>query len=134
MNRHRCLPAAKTHSEPSGATNPAATAGCRGRRTRLFIALWALLAAATLHIESVFGQTTSGSFRGTVTDQTGAAAPSARLRVTNTGTGVWLEAVTNGSGEYVVPNAPPGVYDLRVSLVGFETLEMRGVTLLVNQT
>ena len=102
--------------------------------TRVFLALWAVLAVLPFGIGSAFAQTTSGSFRGTVTDQTGAAVPLARLRATNTGTGVWLEAVTNGSGEYVVPNVPPGVYDLKVTLTGFETLEMRGVTLLVNQT
>jgi hypothetical protein len=105
----------------------------RGRRARSMIALCAVLAVAAIHLETGFSQTTNGTFRGTVSDQTAAAVPSARIRVTNTETGVWLEAVTNGSGEYVVPNVPPGLYDLKVSLVGFETLEMRGLTLLVNQ-
>ena len=84
-------------------------------------------------MQAIFGQTTNGSFRGTVLDQSGAAVPKARLQITNTGTGVSFEAVTNGSGEYVVPSVPPGVYNIRVSLQGFETLESRGVTLLVNQ-
>jgi carboxypeptidase family protein len=101
---------------------------------RLLVALWLVLAVWFLNVGTGLAQTTNGSFRGTVTDQSGGAAPRARLRVTNVGTGVWLEAVANESGEYVVPNVPPGDYNIRVSLEGFETLETRGVTLLVNQT
>lgn len=93
----------------------------------------AALAVAGLGSQMAFGQTTNGSFRGTATDESGAAVPGALVRVTNVGTGVALEAVTNGSGEYVVPNVPPGVYNIRLTLEGFETLDSRGVTLLVNQ-
>jgi hypothetical protein len=92
-----------------------------------------VLAIALLSAWPGSAQTTNGSFRGTITDPSGAATPGAHLRVTNTNTGVTQEAVTNGSGEYVVPNVPPGVYDVRVSLQGFETLESKGITLLVNQ-
>jgi hypothetical protein len=92
-----------------------------------------ILLVAFAGLSAVFGQTTNGSFRGTVLDMTGAAVPGARVQVTNTGTGVSLEAVTNGTGQYVVPSVPPGVYNIRLSLQGFETLESQGVTLLVNQ-
>jgi len=101
---------------------------------RLLVALWLVLAVWFLNVGTGLAQTTNGSFRGTVTDQSGGAAPRARLRVTNVGTGVSLDAVANESGEYVVPNVPPGVYDIRASLEGFETLDTRGITLLVNQT
>ena len=96
-------------------------------------ALLLLLLLVGLPLSEAVGQTTNGSFRGTVTDQSGAAVPGARVQITNTGTGVSLEAVTNGSGEYVVPSVPPGVYNIRLSMQGFETLESQGVTLLVNQ-
>jgi hypothetical protein len=79
-------------------------------------------------------QTTNGTFRGTITDQSGAAIPGARIEVTNTATGSSLDAVANGQGEYVVPNVPPGVYNLKVTSQGFQTLQTQGVTLLVNQT
>jgi len=80
-----------------------------------------------------FAQTTNGSFRGTITDQSGGAVPNAQVRVTNAGTGVFLTATTGGSGDYVVPNVPPGVYNIRVTLTGFETLDTQGVTMQVNQ-
>jgi hypothetical protein len=105
----------------------------RVRGARLLTALWAVLAVVAVSSGSAWSQTTNGSFRGTVTDQTGGAVRGAQIRVTNTGRNVSVEALTNDSGEYVVPNVPPGTYDLRLSLVGFETLETRGVTLLVNQ-
>lgn len=104
----------------------------RDTRFRLLVMVCILL-AWSLNIGTGFAQTTNGSFRGTVTDQSGSAAPGARLRITNVGTSVSLDAVANDSGEYVVPNVAPGVYNLRVSLEGFETLETQGVTLLVNQ-
>lgn len=104
----------------------------RQHRAAFFFGLCTILLAA-FQAPPALAQTTNGSFRGTVTDQTGGAVPGARIRATNAGTGVWLEAVTNASGEYVVPNVPPGVYNLKVTLTGFETLETRGVTLLVNQ-
>jgi len=110
------------------------TARTRFMRLRLLVALCTLLAGWLLNIETGLAQTTNGSFRGTVTDQSGGAAPGAKLRITNAGTGVSLDAVANPSGEYVVPNVPPGVYNIRVSLAGFETLDTQGVTLLVNQT
>lgn len=80
------------------------------------------------------GQTTNGSFRGTITDQTGAAIGGAKVQVTNTGTRVSFEATTNDSGEYVIPSVPPGLYDIRVTMGGFETIESRAIELLVNQT
>lgn len=100
-------------------------------RGGLVLLLFWLVAGLPLPV--VFCQTTNGSFRGTVTDQSGAPVPGTRVQITNTGTGASLEAVTNGSGEYVVPSVPPGVYNIRLSLAGFETLESLGVTLLVNQ-
>ncbi len=104
------------------------------RRSRLLIAVGTLLAGWLLNTETGFAQTTNGSFRGAITDQSGGGAPGARVRVTNTGTGVSLDAVSGASGDYVVPNVPPGVYNIRVSLEGFEMLETTGVTLQVNQS
>jgi len=115
---------------------PAGSAGGAERRVRavrLLTALSAVLAVFAFCSEFAWSQTTNGSFRGTVTDQTGGAVRGAQIRVTNTARNVSAEALTTDSGEYVVPNVPPGTYNLRVSLMGFETLETRGVTLLVNQ-
>lgn len=95
--------------------------------------LLAFLVIAPFGTESLVAQTTSGSFRGTITDQTAGAIPGAHVQVRNTATGTTLEAVSNAQGEYVVPNVPPGTYNLTATLQGFETLEMQGITLQVNQ-
>jgi hypothetical protein len=100
-------------------------------RAAPFALLFILLAG--LVPEGLFGQTTNGSFRGTATDQSGASVPGVRIRITNTGTGASQEAISNGSGEYVIPNVQPGTYDIRLTLEGFETIESRAVTLQVNQ-
>jgi hypothetical protein len=79
------------------------------------------------------GQTTNGSLRGTVKDVTGSVIPGVSVQVTNSGTGVSSQVLTNAAGEYVVPNVPPGVYNIHLIEQGFESIESRGVTLLVNQ-
>ena len=80
-----------------------------------------------------FAQTVNGSFRGTVTDTTGAAVPHATIKITNEGTGVSRETNTDTAGNYVLPEIPPGVYTVSASFTGFTTVENTGVTLLVNQ-
>lgn len=82
---------------------------------------------------AALGQTTSGSFRGRVTDQSGAAVPGASVQVTDIGKGVSRETKTDTSGYYEFPDMPPSTYDLTVTFRGFQTVSNRGVVLLVNQ-
>jgi hypothetical protein len=97
-----------------------------------------IISLATLMIlwlpKSNLAQTVNGTFRGTVTDSSGAVVPGATVTVTNTATGVSRTAIADAGGSYVLTELPPGVYDFKVISTGFATLESRGVTLLVNQT
>ena len=95
--------------------------------------LWIIAVLTTLEPEVGFSQTVNGSFRGTVTDQTGAAVPGASVKATNSATNFSRETKTDGTGSYVLPEMPPGEYNFNVSSTGFGTILNQGVTLLVNQ-
>jgi hypothetical protein len=69
----------------------------------------------------------TGSITGHVTDESGAAMPGATVTVTNTGTGVARETVTNTVGLYSVQALQPGSYDVKVALSGFAARERKGV-------
>jgi hypothetical protein len=81
-----------------------------------------------------FGQSTTGTLVGTVTDPTGAVIAGARVRVANEGTGVNFDAVTNASGDYVVPNLPAATYRVKVEAPGFRPAEITQIRLLLNAT
>src|SRR5581483_1739117 len=78
-------------------------------------------------------QITDGTFRGTVTDTSGAAVPGAHVQLRNTVSGVLRETTVDANGQYLFPSVPPGTYDLVASLQGFDTIRNQGVILLVAQ-
>lgn len=74
-----------------------------------------------------------GSINGMVTDQTGAAIPSASVTATQMATGVKARTATNGAGQYVFPALPPAVYTLSVDANGFSSFTQEQVTLQADQ-
>ena len=52
------------------------------------------------------GQEITGTFVGTVKDQSGAVVPGARVTILNQGTGLTRTIATDQSGNYVEPGAP----------------------------
>src|SRR5436190_3220687 len=81
-----------------------------------------------------YAQSTTGTLVGTVTDATGSVVAGAKIRVTNVGTGVSIDTVTNASGDYTVPNLPAASYRLRADLTGFRSVDVTDLRLLLNQT
>lgn len=81
----------------------------------------------------VWGQTT-GSFIGDVNDPAGLAVPGATITAISPETGLERSVVANTQGEYVIPLLPPGAYNLRVHVAGFQSQTLTGLTVLVNQT
>lgn len=79
-------------------------------------------------------QTTSGSFRGTITDKSGAVVAGATVRITDTAKGIMHVTQSDARGYYEFLSVPPGSYNFAVSLAGFQSLENRNVVLLVNQS
>ena len=68
-------------------------------------------------------QVTSGSINGTVKDATGGVLPNATVTVANPSTGVTRTVTASDTGDFVVPNLPPGTYTIRVEAEGFKVLE-----------
>lgn len=79
-----------------------------------------------------YAQTTA-SFRGAVTDSTGATVPNAKILVTNEATGQKREAASNESGFYTVPALPVGRYSITAEAQGFKKKTVTGLVLEVNQ-
>src|SRR5580658_4778398 len=71
---------------------------------------------------------------GTVTDQTGAAVPGAKLVLTQTETGYAYNAVSNSTGGYSFPGLNVGTYTLKAAAKGFEGYTANGLLLNVSQT
>lgn len=76
-----------------------------------------------------FGQGSTGTLTGIVTDPTQASLASAALSLTNEETGVTERATSNAQGEYTFPLAPPGRYRLTVEASGFRPYTRTGIVL-----
>jgi hypothetical protein len=92
-----------------------------------------LLLALTPHRTSLaFGQaTSSGTIVGTVTDPSGALIAGATITVTDPATKSTRTTVSNKQGQYIVPDVPPGVYDVKTSKTGFSTDDIAALTVSV---
>lgn len=81
-----------------------------------------------------FGQQTSGTLVGTVTDATGAVAPDTTIRVTNIATNVERLAKTDSAGAYNLPFLTVGDYSVTAVRDGFKTQRIDRVSIQVQQT
>lgn len=102
----------------------------RARALILITVIAAFACCATL----ATAQKTNSTIRGTVTDPSGAVVPNAEVTVINPGTGQERKATTNAEGEYVVPDVPPGMYDVRVAHPSFKQFVRSGIELHVSST
>ena len=64
-------------------------------------------------------QNTNGRVIGIVTDTQGAALAAAKVTVTNTGTNVSWNTVTDDKGSYQVLDVPTGMYTVTIESRGF---------------
>src|SRR6476660_2232485 len=75
----------------------------------------------------------SAQIHGAITDPTGAAIISAKVKVTQTDTGMVRSTVSNSEGAFSLPNLPVGPYSLEISAPGFQNYIRTGITLQVSQ-
>src|ERR1051326_6134050 len=85
-----------------------------------------VLSIALFTTAHLTAQTLSG-VSGTVTDQSGAVVPGARVTATNDATGVVSSAVTNSAGLYIITDLIAGTYTVKVEKAGFETWSLKGM-------
>ena len=95
------------------------------RRLSAVVIFW-LSVCATL----AWGQATT-SLRGTVTDSSGSAIRGAHVTIVNDSTNFNRTTDTGMDGTYVLPELPPGAYDLTVEAKGFKKYTVKGVLLRV---
>jgi hypothetical protein len=69
---------------------------------------------------------TRGTFSGTVTDESGAAVPNAKITAADTQKGTKPEAVSESSGAYAIPFLIPGIYDITAEALGIKTFTRQG--------
>ncbi|MBM3769281.1 MAG: carboxypeptidase regulatory-like domain-containing protein [Acidobacteria bacterium] len=65
-------------------------------------------------------QIISGNFVGVVRDSSQAAVAGAAVAVRNDSTNFEYKAISAESGDFVVPNLPPGTYTITVEHAGFK--------------
>lgn len=93
---------------------------------------WALSVILLLAPLAVFGQA-GQQIGGRVTDQSGAVVPNASVTVHNELTGVDRTTETTNLGEFTVPFLNPGIYDVSVSVAGFQTVTRTKLNLSTGQ-
>ena len=71
--------------------------------------------------QSLWAQETRGSISGRVLDTSDAVIPGVNVSVTNQGTGVKLDSISNDSGHYRINYLIIGQYEISASLPGFKT-------------
>jgi hypothetical protein len=70
---------------------------------------------------------------GTVTDAQKAVLPGVTVTVTNEETGLMREAVTDGTGRYVIPQLLPGPYAIKAELSGFQPMTRNNMVVRVGE-
>lgn len=83
---------------------------------------------------SSFGQTVSGTLRGSVVDANGAVVPSATITVRNVETGLERTVVSSDEGLFNVPFLPIGRYTVEATRNDFNKVTQENVTISLNET
>jgi hypothetical protein len=95
------------------------------------VAVGTLLSAAVAR--PLNAQVLYGSVTGTVSDQSGAVVPGAKVTVTNEATGLNREAISDASGFYRLLDLPQGNYTVEVTAGGFKPLKVKGILVVIGQ-
>ncbi len=93
-----------------------------------------LLLVASASAAALFGQSTFGSFVGTVHDPSGGVVAACKITATNTGTGAKRTVITDSSGAYTLVNLEPGTYEISMDSPGFQREIYRNLELDSRQT
>lgn len=81
----------------------------------------------------MWGQRSTSSLSGTISDPSGASVPEAKVQATATSTGTVFNTTTNSEGNYVITQLAPDTYILRVEKAGFQIHVQQDVVVQVNR-
>jgi hypothetical protein len=101
-------------------------------KCKITVVLLILLALGILPA-ALWGQATSGTISGTVSDQSAASVPGTKVTVRNLDTNVARSAVTEGDGRFNFPGLIVGRYEVTVEAKGFAKYIRGPITLVLNQ-
>ena len=93
------------------------------------IKTWGIVASLALFSALCVAQSNNGRILGTVTDQTGAVLPNAKVTIADTERGISRTLTTNEVGEYVAPNLQPGLYRITGEAANFKKVERPAIRL-----
>jgi len=92
------------------------------------------LQGVALSLPAVYAQSTFGNILGTVTDNSGAVVPHAKVKATNTDENTSREVLTSANGDYEFVNSKAGHYKVEVSAGGFQDFTATELSLEARQT
>ena len=102
-------------------------------RDQKSISKWSvLLGIAAMWTAAAYGQGTTATISGNVTDTTGASVAGAKVIATNLGTNLVQTATTASDGSYSLLFLPVGNYKVEINATGFKKFDQTGITLDVN--
>jgi Carboxypeptidase regulatory-like domain len=94
-----------------------------------------LLGALVLGVATALAQSRSSAadLTGTVSDQSKSPVPGATVTAINIPTGLARNATSDSNGVYRIPLLPPGEYEVKIQINGFNTQIKKGITLTVGE-
>ncbi len=93
-----------------------------------------LLALFLLVAAQGFAQQVTGAITGTISDDSGAVVPGAKVTAVNIETGVGADVTTDSTGSFLFPLLRAGRYTVIVESPGFQRLERQGVVVNTTET
>jgi hypothetical protein len=88
---------------------------------------------AGFFLNALHSQVERGTISGIVRDPSGGVVPNAAVTVKNVNTGIVVSISSSQSGEYVAPDLIPGEYTVTVTQPGFNTTNLTGLVLQVDE-
>jgi HAMP domain-containing protein len=93
----------------------------------IFVA-WVALSSPQGGLAQAQRQIVKGSLSGEVTDASGAVVRNAEIKATNMATGQTWTVASGSSGEFQLPDLPPGSYAVEVSASGFQVFRVSKIS------
>jgi hypothetical protein len=101
----------------------------------LVFSLLAVFAISALSVPMVMAQSAdTGALAGTIKDPSGSVIPNAEITATNKATAQSRTVMSGADGSYKIVLLPPGQYQVKVGMAGFQTAEFPSVTINVTET